>query len=181
MKCAAFAYTIKKTYLLVGKHIIAIIGVFTVTSLFAHLNAQNIALGPVLTDYYNVKDALVGSDAKAAAEKAATLVKDIDGVDMHAIPAKDHMAFMSLKDKLAMDARHISESTDLAHQRQHFASLSANMASLAKQARLSEQPVYQEYCPMKKSSWLSNDTSIKNPYYGSSMLTCGKVTGTLKP
>jgi len=34
---------------------------------------------------------------------------------------------------------------------------------------------------MKKSSWLSNDTSIKNPYYGSSMLTCGKVTGTLKP
>lgn len=163
------------------KHFIAVIAVFVMTSLFAHLKAQQIALAPVLTDYYTIKDALVSSDTKAAAGKAADLVKDINGVDMHAIPAKDHLAFMQLKDKLAFDARHISESTDLAHQREHFASLSANMASLAKQAKLSEQPVYQEYCPMKKSSWLSSDSTIKNPYYGSSMLTCGKVTGTLKP
>ena len=163
------------------KHIIAVIAVFATTSLFAHLNAQQIALAPVLTDYYNLKDALVSSDSKAAAEKAATFLKDIDGVNMSAIPAKDHMAFMGLKDKLSFDARHISESTDLGHQREHFASLSGNMVSLAKQAKLSEQPVYQEYCPMKKSAWLSNDTAIKNPYYGSSMLTCGKVTGTLKP
>ena len=163
------------------KHIILVIAVFATTSLFAHLSAQQIALAPVLTDYYNIKDALVGSDTKVAAEKAAGFLNDMNGVDMHAIPAKDHMAFMALKDKLAMDARHISESTDINHQREHFASLSANMASLAKQARLSEQPVYQEYCPMKKSSWLSSDTAIKNPYYGSSMLTCGKVTATLKP
>ncbi|HXB06956.1 MAG TPA: DUF3347 domain-containing protein [Puia sp.] len=163
------------------KHIIAVIAVFAMTSLFAHLNAQQIALAPVLTDYYNIKDALVGSDAKAAAEKAAGFLKDMNGVDMSAIPMKDHMAFMSLKDKLAFDARHISESTDINHQREHFVALSANMASLAKQARLSTQPVYQEYCPMKRSSWLSSDTAIKNPYYGSTMLTCGKVTGTLKP
>lgn len=163
------------------KHFITVIAVFAMTSVFAHLNAQQIALSPVLTDYYSVKDALVSSDSKVAAEKAATLLKDIKGVDMASIPPKDHIAFMDLKDKLAFDARHISESTDLAHQREHFANLSANMVSLAKKARLSEQPVYQEYCPMKKSSWLSNDSSIKNPYYGSSMLTCGKVTGTLKP
>jgi hypothetical protein len=163
------------------KHLIAVIGVFAVTSLFAHLNAQQIALSPVLTDYYNIKDALVSSDAKAAAEKAAAFVKNLDNIDMHAIPAKDHMAFMGLKDKLSADAHKISASSDLARQRESFAGLSANMVSLAKQARLSEQPVYQEYCPMKKTAWLSSDTAIKNPYYGSSMLTCGKVTGTLKP
>lgn len=163
------------------KHIIAVVILFLTTSLFSQLSAQQPALAPVLTDYYNVKDALVGSDAKATAEKAASLLKDINGVDMSAIPAKDHMAFMALKDKLAFDARHISESSDINHQREHFTSLSANMASLAKQAHLSEQPVYEEYCPMKKASWLSNDTAIKNPYYGNSMLTCGKVKGTLKP
>jgi len=163
------------------KHFIIVIGMFAMTSLTARLNAQQIVLAPVLTDYYSIKDALVSSDAKGAAQKAAGFVKDMDGVDMHAIPAKDHMAFMQLKDKLAFDARHISESTDLAHQREHFASLSTNMVSLAKQARLSDQPVYEEYCPMKKASWLSNDQAIKNPYYGSSMLTCGKVTSTLKP
>lgn len=163
------------------KHVITVVAVIVATSFFSRLSAQQIALAPVLTDYYNVKDALVTGDAKLSAEKAALLVKDIDGVDMKAIPAKDHMAFMALKDKLAFDARHISESTDLSHQREHFAALSANMATLAKKATLSTQPVYEEYCPMKKASWLSSETAIKNPYYGSSMLTCGKVTGTLKP
>lgn len=163
------------------KHIITVVAVLIATSFFSNLSAQQVALAPVLTDYYNVKDALVSSDAKVTAEKAAELLKDINGVNMSAIPMKDHMAFMSLKDKLAFDARHISESTDINHQREHFTSLSTNMVSLAKQAHLSEQPVYQEYCPMKKASWLSNDTAIKNPYYGSTMLTCGKVTATLKP
>ncbi|GGA98582.1 DUF3347 domain-containing protein [Puia dinghuensis] len=163
------------------KHFITVLAVIATTSIFSHLNAQQIALAPVLTDYYNVKDALITSDAKATAEKAALLLKDINSVNMSAIPMKDHMAFMALKDKLAFDARHISESTDISHQREHFASLSANMASLAKQAKLSDQPIYEDYCPMKKSSWLSNDTAIKNPYFGNSMLTCGKVTRTLKP
>lgn len=163
------------------KHIITVVAIIVTTSFFSHLSAQQSVLSPILTDYYGVKDALVNSDSKATAARAADLLKDINGVNMSAIPAKDHMAFMALKDKLAFDARHISESTDIGHQREHFTSLSANMASLAKKATLSEQPIYEEYCPMKKASWLSNETAIKNPYYGSSMPTCGKVTATLKP
>jgi hypothetical protein len=163
------------------KHFIAVLAVFAMTTLFSRLSAQQLALAPVLTDYYNVKDALANSDAKAAAGNAAILLKAIDGVDMSAIPARDHMAYMALKDKLAFDARHISESTDINHQREHFASLSANMVSLAHKTTLSDQPIYEEYCPMKKRSWLSNDAAIKNPYYGGSMLTCGKVKATLKP
>ncbi|MAQ74933.1 MAG: hypothetical protein CL613_01215 [Aquimarina sp.] len=31
---------------------------------------------------------------------------------------------------------------------------------------------------MKKAYWLSKEKDIKNPYYGSSMLTCGKVAET---
>jgi len=139
------------------------------------------SLSPILNAYYGVKDALVAGDTKAAAASAADMVKAVDGVDMKALPMKDHMAYMSLKDKLSFDARHIAESTDIGHQREHFAALSVNMGSFARQAHLSAEPVYQEYCPMKKSYWLSSDSSIKNPYYGSSMLTCGKVTATFKP
>ncbi len=54
------------------------------------------------------------------------------------------------------------------------------MIVLAKVVKLSEEPLYLDYCPMKKSSWLSNDKAIKNPYFGSSMLTCGSVKETLK-
>jgi hypothetical protein len=31
------------------------------------------------------------------------------------------------------------------------------------------------YCPMIKKSWLQKDDAIRNPYYGSSMLTCGEI------
>jgi hypothetical protein len=156
-----------------------------VTALFGimHLpaQAQEPLLNPVLKGYYKVKDALVTSDSKAAASAAADLLKSITNIDMSAIPVKDHMAFMNLQNKLSFDSRHISESTDINHQREHFTSLSANMSTLAKQAHLSQEPVYQEYCPMKKSYWLSSDTAIRNPYYGSAMPDCGKVTATLKP
>lgn len=145
------------------------------------VQAQEPALHSVLTNYYKVKDALVSSDSKATAAASADLLKSITNIDMSAIPVKDHMVFMNLQNKLAFDSRHISESTDINHQREHFTSLSANMSTLAKQAHLAKEPVYQEYCPMKKSYWLSSDTTIKNPYFGATMPDCGKVTGTLKP
>lgn len=148
---------------------------------YLYTKAQQPALNSVLTGYYNVKDALVNSDPKAAAGASGDLLKAITNIDMSSIPAKDHMAFMKLQDKLALDARHISESTDLNHQREHFTSLSANMTALAKQARLSQQPIYEDYCPMKKSYWLSKDTVIKNPYYGTKMPDCGVIKATLKP
>ncbi len=31
------------------------------------------------------------------------------------------------------------------------------------------------YCPMVKKSWIQKDDTIKNPYYGASMLTCGEI------
>jgi Protein of unknown function (DUF3347) len=143
--------------------------------------AQTSSLSPILTAYYQVKDDLVAGDAKTVATAAAGMLKSINGVDMAALQPKDHQAFMALEDKLAYDSRHISESSDINHQREHFTSLSANLFKLAKQVRLSDQPIYEDYCPMKKAYWLSSDEVIKNPYFGSSMPTCGKVSTTLKP
>lgn len=142
---------------------------------------ENSSLSVILTDYYGVKDALVADDSKAAASKAGELVKAVGAVDMKALAAKDHTTFLSVQEKLVFHARHISESTDIAHQREHFGDLSKTLAVLAKGAHLSSQPIYEEYCPMKKAYWLSNEEAIKNPYFGSSMLTCGKVTATVKP
>jgi hypothetical protein len=135
----------------------------------------------ILPTYYGVKDALVAGDANIASAKAGELLKAIDGVDAGKLATKDNKVFMELKDKLAFDARHISEKKEIGHQREHFTSLSANMMTLAKSVRLSDQPIYQDYCPMKKATWLTNDQAIRNPYYGNSMLTCGKVQTTINP
>ena len=137
-------------------------------------------LSALLNAYYGIKNSLVSSDAKTAATKAGELVKAINGVDMKALSETDMNTFMPLQDKLAFDAKHISENNGIAEQREHFSSLSNNIYKLAKAVKLSAEPVYQEYCPMKKMYWLSSEAAIKNPYYGKAMLTCGKVTETIK-
>ena len=126
----------------------------------------------LLNAYYQLKDNLVKSNATAAAASAGELVKAINNAD--AATVNDDTRTSLLK-----DANAISQSSDIKVQRGKFATLSNNMFELAKTVKLSAEPVYQQYCPMKKASWLSNDKAIKNPYYGSAMLTCGSVKTTL--
>jgi hypothetical protein len=157
----------------------------------ANNNAPNIAttvknpihespLSQLLTLYYDIKNALVKGDANGAATKAGEFVKSINGVDMKKLPEADMNAFMPLQEKLAFDAKHISESKEIGHQREHFQSFSNNFYKLVKAVKLSDQPIYQDYCPMKKAYWLSSEAAIKNPYYGAQMLSCGKVNDTIK-
>ena len=137
-------------------------------------------LSVLLDRYYELKNALAGDDAAAASKSAAALLKAIGDIDPKTLAAADRNTFLALKDKLSFDARHISEVQHISHQREHFANLSLNMYQLAKATKLSEQPVYKDYCPMKKAYWLSADGVIKNPYFGKQMPTCGKVAETLK-
>lgn len=149
-------------------------------SLQAQTATPNSSLSQVLTQYYDLKNALVSSDAGTASKKAAELLKTIDGIDASKLSATDSKAFAAVQSKLSFDTRHIAEVQDIAHQREHFSVLSQNMYTLAKGAKLSAQPVYQQYCPMKKAYWLSSEAAVKNPYYGNQMLTCGKVTDTVQ-
>jgi len=127
---------------------------------------------PLLTSYYNLKDALVNSNATAAAASSAAFAKALNDIDKEIVKEESRNALLT-------DANAISQTKDLKLQREKFATLSANMFELAKTVKLSADPVYQQYCPMKKASWLSNNKAIKNPYYGSAMLTCGSIKETL--
>lgn len=141
--------------------------------------AKPSALSSLLTSYYGLKNSLVASNSSEAAANSAAFVKLLTTVDMKELPPSAMEVFMPLQEKMAFDARHIAESKDIAHQREHFANFSANFFKLAKAVKLTDQPVYYDYCPMKKAYWLSAEEVIKNPYFGSQMLTCGKVNETL--
>lgn len=154
---------------------------FLTTFLFVQANAGQPPQSPILNSYYQVKNALVAGDAGAAATAAGEMLQAITGFDMMSRTPAGHTAFMNLKNKLAYDARHISESKDINHQREHFTSLSANLIELTKKINLSPMPIYEDYCPMRKAYWLSSDTAIRNPYFGSAMPTCGKVAATIQP
>ena len=130
-------------------------------------------INQLLHSYFDIKNALVAGNANTASVKAQEYVTAANGIDTKVIP-EDNL------NGLLKDATAILESKDLKEQRLHFATFSINMFALAKAIKLSTQPIYYAYCPMKKAYWLSSEAAIKNPYYGSAMLTCGKVTETLK-
>ncbi len=138
------------------------------------------SLEQLLSLYYNLKDALVNSDASSAASKADEFVNAVKKIDLEKLSESEQKDFTSLRDKLTSDAKNISQNSDLAKQRIYFASLSDNIYSLAKEVKLSAQPIYRDYCPMKKKYWLSSESAIQNPYYGKAMPTCGEVKETLK-
>jgi len=139
---------------------------------FAQDSTQQHQLSQLLSQYYNIKDALVAGNGNEASAKAEEFIKTANSIDYKLISEGNINALLK-------DATPISETKDIKKQREHFANLSNNMAALAKSVKLGAAPIYQAYCPMKKANWLSSDKEIKNPYYGSAMLTCGKVVETI--
>ena len=152
------------------KKSVLIIALLTILSqrIIAQDSIQQQQLSQLLSQYYSIKDALVNGSSSFASTKAGEFIKTANGIDYKLISEGNINALLK-------DATPISESKDIKIQRDHFANLSNNMVTLAKSMKMTNVPIYQAYCPMKKTNWLSNSAEIKNPYYGSAMLTCGKV------
>lgn len=158
------------------KKIFFIVAIFATAFLqksFAQDSTIQTQLSHLLTSYYGIKDALVAGNASDASASAEQFVKTANGIDYKVISEGNINA-------LVKDAGEISETKDIKQQREIFANFSANMFALAKAVKLTAQPVYEAYCPMKKAYWLSNEKVIKNPYFGNAMLTCGSVKETIQ-
>lgn len=145
--------------------------------------SQNISQLKIIIDsYFSVKDALVKTDAASASAKAAELLASIKAVDMNKLSTEEHNVWMKVMKGLSTNAESISKSKDVSKQREAFAPLSGNIYQLVKLSK-QDVPVYYQHCPMynggKGANWLSKQETIKNPYYGSKMLTCGNVQETI--
>ena len=123
----------------------------------------------LLNKYIGVKNALVNSDSKTASLAINTFYESL----------KSEGNF-SQKDELLKATEKFIRVSGIEKQRAAFSDLSTAMWKLIENSGKLSQVVYYDYCPMKKSYWLSNEKEIRNPYYGSSMLSCGKVEKTKK-
>ncbi len=135
------------------------------------------SLQDALSAYMDLKDAFVASDAEAAAEKAGTMraaLPDPQGTWKEG----ERAALLTFEKHLAR----IAQGADLDAQRRQFRLLSDALIQLARPMGTPGEPLYLQYCPMandnKGAYWISRDSSIRNPYYGDAMLTCGEVRAT---
>ena len=140
-------------------------------------------LKAVFDNYFLVKDAMISSDGNATSISSKELFTAISNVKMEKLAADVHVVWMKVLNQIKEDAEHIADTKDIKHQRDHFTTLSKDIYELLKVAKY-DVPVYFQYCPMyndgKGANWLSKENAVKNPYYGSMMLSCGKTVETIK-
>lgn len=138
-----------------------------------------------LASYLIIKNALTSDNADKASQGAAKFLELTGTLPMDKMPMPQHMEWMKVVEKIKADAASIKQTKDIAKQRSSFQSLSKNVSTVVKAFKLNNKTVYQQFCPMfnnaKGAYWISEQSNIKNPYYGKSMPTCGSTTETIKP
>ena len=141
----------------------------------------------VVNNYYDLKNALVATNAGKADAAANKLIAAAGS--MQEAFAKDSANGQTLKpflDTIVTESKAMTSMMDegCEKKRVNFEKISGAMFAMLKQADLKNAGIYREYCPMafneKGAYWLSNDPEIKNPYFGEKMLECGEVTDSLK-
>lgn len=138
-------------------------------------NTQNSSAQKVLADYMALKDALVETDKDKAAKAGNKLNNTFSEFDISNYTAEQQKELKDIITDAKEHAEHIGKN-EMDHQREHFKTLSKDIMDMIAITG-TESTLYQQFCPMYNggSAWLSMNKDIKNPYYGSKMLKCGKV------
>jgi uncharacterized protein (DUF885 family) len=143
------------------------------------VNPTSFSIKEIVTDYLSLKNALTKDDSNATADAGKALVETLGKIDMKKLSGEQMKTYMDISDDVKEHAEHIGDNAgNIAHQREHFVLMSKDINDLITTFG-TEQKLYQDFCPMadegKGAIWISELKDIKNPYYGSEMLTCGSV------
>ena len=150
----------------------------------SEISAENSTKGDasaIVDNYLKLKDALVADNQKDAAKAGGLLVGDFEAFDKSKYSSEEVEELTDIFEDAKENAEHISESP-IKHQREHFDLLSKDLIDMIAITG-TDKKLYQDYCPMygdNGAQWLSNSEEIKNPYYGSKMMSCGEVQKEIK-
>lgn len=124
---------------------------------------------PVLSDYMQVKEAMVSDNYVLAKQAAADMLTSLKG--------------SAYEEELEANVEELVGAQDIEGQRKAFEQLSGQLYQLAKNKELTGQTLYWQHCPMAMensgASWLSFEKQVQNPYMGQQMPKCGRVQETL--
>lgn len=136
----------------------------------------------IISDYLKLKNALTEDNAKNASTSAKLLLKTLNTTDISSVDIKLRKDLQDIIQDAKEHTKHIGDNSNkIDYQREHLVSLSKDINDLVKQFG-SKQKLYQDFCPManqgKGAVWISETKEIRNPYYGSEMLSCGSIKTT---
>lgn len=151
------------------------------------------ALDKILISYYKLRDALVAGDVDGASKAAneLALLAETHAVNVgeammnngKKAEKSDYAAAHPFLISTESEARGLAGEKDIEAQRKSFQMITFNLHDVVQLIGYDNSKVYLLHCPMafnnSGADWLSADTEIKNPYYGSKMLKCGFVKDSL--
>ncbi|MBI1369759.1 MAG: DUF3347 domain-containing protein [Planctomycetes bacterium] len=121
---------------------------------------------------------LLANDKFDGSEKQLSIIHHT----AHDLSDADQEKVAAIAEKIAKVAHGKAE--DIKAMRASFKAMSPDVVELAHlmppSAKVAPE-IRQAYCPMAKAPWLQLGEKVTNPYFGSEMLRCGKITETLKP
>lgn len=133
--------------------------------------------------YIDLKDALVASDASQASTKAKIVdaqLKEVDGTELND-DAKQ--AWKKWSAEISSKLAKIHSTKSISTQRMAFSPVSDDLYRAVRSFGVKDLGAYYQFCPMaqngKGAHWMSEDQAIRNPYYGSKMMKCGKTVEEL--
>ncbi len=140
-------------------------------------------LKEVFASYIDLKDAMVASDAGQATDQAREMAGQLKKVDGSGLDGDAGKMWMKWSGALQKGLGQIQSEKDLRAQRTAFADVSDAMYHSIKSFGVKDLDAYYQFCPMAKNGegahWMSEEEAIKNPYYGSKMMKCGKTVEEL--
>lgn len=138
-----------------------------------------LSIKEIVDHYIHVKTALSNDNDQEAASGGKAMAAVMAQFDKSALTREQAALYSQNEEDLLEHAEHIAENVgNIEHQREHFIMMTEDVTALVKGFGAG-RPLYNTHCPMAKNNegamWLSEAKEIKNPYFGSKMLTCGSV------
>jgi Cu(I)/Ag(I) efflux system membrane fusion protein len=134
-------------------------------------------LNALIKTYMKLKESFVNSDDKKVAMHGQELKEAIENFDMAFLKEKSHSFWMKERTELLVPLSKMVKSKSIEVQRNELNDLSIAIIRITEAFQLNEGNFIQ-FCSMTNEKvggyWMSNSATIRNPYYGSSMLSCGE-------
>jgi Protein of unknown function (DUF3347) len=141
-------------------------------------------LAGVFTSYVSLKESFVAANPATVKSSATHVAQALVKADMKLLTGAAHNDWMNYLGGMEGALKEMQATDDIEAQRIAFKNLSDGLYKSIKAFGLGGTTAYYEYCPMAFNNtgayWLSDNSTIRNPYFGDKMLSCGAVEETLQ-
>lgn len=118
----------------------------------------------VFDSYIKIQTALAQDSLKNVSANATAIAKSVQGDSAKTLPAD-----------VAKQAETLAKASDIAAAREALKPLSDSLIKYLTANKAHAGHYVKVFCSMANARWLQTGTAVSNPYYGKSMLRCGKI------